>query len=173
MKNVMLDLETMGNTPNSAIISIGAVKFDNSGLGEEFHAVVDLESSVSNNGAIDASTVLWWMGQSESARNVFKQKGEHINTVLQKFSMFLGADDCVIWGNGAAFDNVILASAYRNSLLTVPWKFWNDRCYRTMKSLYPSIKLNRIGVLHNALDDAKSQALHLIEILKLEVNNVQ
>ena len=32
MKNVMLDLETMGNRPRSAIVAIGAVFFDANGL---------------------------------------------------------------------------------------------------------------------------------------------
>jgi len=47
-----------------------------------------------------------------------------------------------------------------------PWYFWNDRCYRTMKSLYPQIPMERDGVHHNALDDAISQARHLMAILK-------
>jgi inhibitor of KinA sporulation pathway (predicted exonuclease) len=32
--------------------------------------------------------------------------------------------------------------------------------------LRPSIKLERVGTHHNALDDAKSQALHLMKILE-------
>jgi exodeoxyribonuclease VIII len=46
-----------------------------------------------------------------------------------------------------------------------PWRHWNDRCYRTVKSLYPDVKLERVGTHHNAVDDAESQARHLIAML--------
>ncbi|MFA5379904.1 MAG: 3'-5' exoribonuclease, partial [Dehalococcoidia bacterium] len=44
---VSLDLETMGNGPDAAIIAIGAVEFslETGLLGQEFYEVVDLESS--------------------------------------------------------------------------------------------------------------------------------
>ena len=72
--------------------------------------------------------------------------------------------DAHIWGNGAAFDNVVLASAFRATGMQVPWAFWNDRCYRTVKSLFSNVKLKRSGTHHNALDDAVTQAKHLLEI---------
>jgi len=72
----------------------------------------------------------------------------------------------VVWGNGASFDNAILANAYHKTHLDLPWQYYNNRCYRTIKNCYPNIKLSRAGTLHKALDDAKSQAMHLIEIFK-------
>lgn len=162
----MTDLETLGNSANSVIIAIGAVKFDANGLGEEFYEVVDAESCVQAGLDIDASTVMWWMQQSDESRAAFKRKGIHIAEALQKFLQFCGSDDKV-WGNGASFDNTILSNAYRKIPREQPWKFWNDRCYRTMKSLYPQVPMTRQGTHHNALDDAKSQALHLIAIAKV------
>ena len=38
--------------------------------------------------------------------------------------------------------------------------------YRTLKNLLPYIEMERVGEHHNALDDAKSQALHAIKLLK-------
>jgi inhibitor of KinA sporulation pathway (predicted exonuclease) len=47
--------------------------------------------------------------------------------------------------------------------MQAPWKFYNDRCYRTLKAMYPHIKMpKRTGTHHNALDDAISQVNHLI-----------
>jgi hypothetical protein len=95
--------------------------------------------------------------------------GVHLAEALREFSKFIeftGGRDILLWGNGAAFDNVILASAYRALRLTPPWKFYNDRCYRTMKAAYSDVKMPRTGTHHNALDDAISQANHLIEIWK-------
>jgi inhibitor of KinA sporulation pathway (predicted exonuclease) len=35
-----------------------------------------------------------------------------------------------------------------------------------MKNMYPAIKLARTGTHHNAVDDAASQAYHLMNILE-------
>ena len=171
MLDIMLDLETMGTGPQAAIVAIGAVEFDleKGILGEEFYETVYLSSSVSCGGIIDADTVLWWMQQSEKARSMFcNTENIDIITALYEFTSWLqkcgDVDKVRLWGCGAAFDNVILASAYRNAAIPVPWKFFNDRCYRTIKSLFPSIKMQRTGTHHNAVDDAKSQAHHLIRI---------
>ena len=173
MKHIMLDLETMGKTSQAAIIAVGAVKFDiTKGILDSFYEVVDLESSCSLGGVIDTSTILWWLSQEKVAKDFITVKGKHISDVLQSFSEWVGDEEFCVWGNGAAFDNAILSSAYLRASKKQPWKFWNDRCYRTLKSLYPNAKLNRVGVHHNALHDATSQAIHLIEILKvMEIKN--
>ena len=170
MLDVMLDLETMGNGPDAAIVAIGAVEFDvkTRELGRQFYSVIDLESAVKFGGVMDPSTVLWWLKQSEDARKLFIEKGQPIDAALADFSAWLTQcgpiDELKIWGNGAAFDNVILSSAYKRSGIPQPWQFRNDRCYRTIKGLYKHVKMQRQGVHHNALDDAISQAQHLIDI---------
>jgi len=171
MKDIMIDLETMGQGPNAAIIALGAVEFDidKSLLGRGFYQVVDLQSSIASGGVADASTILWWMKQSDEARKEFAREGNPISKVLFEFSMWLydaaERSKLCIWGNGATFDNVILSSAYRNAKLEQPWMYYGDRCYRTIKNLHPDIKMERRGTYHNALDDAKSQAVHLIAML--------
>jgi hypothetical protein len=167
----MLDLETMGNTSNCAIISIGAVMFDPSrdGLGPEFYEVVNIESCVEAGLRLDASTVMWWMQQSDEARAQFNTTSAlPLIEALGKFSQWFlaNAGECV-WGNGASFDNVILGNAYKAVGLRQPWKFWNDRCYRTLKGEFKDVPIARQGTYHSAIDDAKTQALHLIEIYKV------
>lgn len=166
--NVMVDLETLGTTPNSAIVSIGAVKFSSAGLGEEFYKTIDLQSCEDAGLDIDPSTVAWWMGQSDKARAVFKDKGKPLAEALNAFTKFIGIENVgqvKLWGNGANFDNVILVNAYRRTGIKAPWQFYNDRCYRTIKSMFKRIEMERSGTHHNALDDAKSQADHLVRIL--------
>jgi hypothetical protein len=171
MKDIMLDLETMGKGPTAAIIAIGAVEFDLVGVGERFYETVDLESSVACGGVIDASTVMWWMKQSQEARKAFDGHNIALPEALIKFAGWLEnrapKKELEVWGNGASFDNVIISSAYDNCGIDLPWMYYGDRCYRTMKSFHPDIKLNRVGTYHNAVNDAESQALHLIEILKV------
>ena len=170
MRDIMVDLETMGTAPNAAIVAIGAVEFDINTytLGEQFYCTIDLESSVNAGGVMEARTILWWLKQEESARQAITNKGLSLFVALLDFRAWMSkrgdADELAVWGNGAAFDNVILASAFSMGGLRLPWNPKNSFCYKTLKIQHPEIKLKRIGTPHNALDDAKSQALHLLEI---------
>lgn len=163
MNNIMLDLETMGNSNAAAIVAIGAVRFADGEVTDKFYEVVDLQSSVDAGLTIDVSTILWWMQQDDDARSMFEREGDHIIEVLEKFAEWIG-EDAIIWGDGALFDNVILLNAYKKVGIERPWGYRGDRCYRTMKNIYPEIEVKRVGTYHNAVDDAETQALHLMEI---------
>lgn len=163
---VMLDLETLGNKPGAVIVSVGAVKFGGGEIIDSFYERVDAESCVRLGLNMDVSTVLWWMKQNDEARKEITQPGVSIYEVLLRFSKWVNDIDAEMWGNGASFDNVLLAAAYDKAYAMRPWKFFNDRCYRTVKNLHPEVPMNRGGVHHNALDDAKSQALHLMAMLR-------
>lgn len=171
----MCDLETLSTRPGGVIISIGATKFDENGsYGEPFYTRIDPKSSMNAGFSIDADTILWWMRQSDEARADFQKESFHVSHALQKFAQWCDNEDakerdncnCAnieLWGNGANFDNAILKAAYDKLNLEAPWDFWSDRCYRTMKAMYPHIKMpKRVGTHHNALDDAISQVNHLI-----------
>lgn len=164
MHNVMVDLETLDTAPTSCIVSIGAVKFGPNGYDEydTFYMVVDLQSCNDIGLTISADTVDWWIKQSIQARSVFNQPSDTITNVLYAFGEWL-PDNCKLWGNGASFDNAILANAYSVLKMEQPWKFWNDRCYRTIAAMHERQRFQQ-GTYHNALDDAKSQAEHLIQI---------
>ncbi len=162
---VMLDLETLGEIPGAVITSIGAVKFGGGVLIDSFYRRVDVQSCIDMGLKMDASTVLWWLQQNEVARAELAKPGEHIASVLHNFDVWLATDEAEIWGNGASFDNALLAVAFNLCQRKQPWRPGNNRCYRTIKNLYPEIKIERTGTHHNALEDAKSQALHLMQML--------
>jgi hypothetical protein len=165
--NVMIDLETLGKNSHSAIISIGAAEFNASGLGRTFYANIDPESCVRAGLKMDASTVMWWMQQSEQARAAFNADAK--SSLLRALTDFCDwfPDKACVWGNGATFDNVILSNAYDLTSIAKPWKYNADRCYRTLKALYPGVTPDlRGGTYHNALDDAVHQAQHAAKILR-------
>ena len=172
----MLDLETLGKEPKSVIVSIGAVEFSETEVSEnKFYINIDPEDCQSYGLKINASTFLWWMGQSEAARlAITGSEKVKLKEALISFSSWLllemgpmdsSKDDVIVWGNGADFDNTILSSSYSETGLEQPWSFRNNRCYRTIKNLSPDIRIETSGTRHNALDDAVSQAHHLIKIL--------
>ena len=170
MENIMVDLETLGMTPGCVILSIGAVAFDRTGLGREFYKVVNSKSCLDAGLTTDQSTVDWWSRQSDDARKVLIEAGETDTTLgdaLAEFGQFVrefGPRTVKVWGNGSDFDNAILACAYKALGRQLPWQFWNNRCFRTLKNLKTGVEPRREGTYHNALDDAKHQARHAIAL---------
>lgn len=173
-KHVMVDLETLGSRPGCAILSIGAVEFNHltGKLGEEFYCVVNRKSCAVAGLVEDADTLAWWGRQNAQAQAVIKEAGEAADTIadaLTRFTAYLskyGLAQVRVWGNGSDFDNAILAVAFDKAGLKFPWKFWNNRCFRTLKSLNPDVPMPRGGVYHNALDDAKTQANAAIQMMR-------
>lgn len=174
IKHLMIDIEAAGKSTSAALLSIGAVFFDpaTGKLGEQFYQPVRLASAQYHGGTIDASTIEWWMQQSEEARSVFNAENRvSLKDALNSLAAFIKtmADDAVVhvWGNGPAYDNAILATAFHATWIKQPWSFSKDTCVRTMVMLgrqlgiNPKYTLLREGEHHNALDDAIFQARYV------------
>ena len=174
----MVDLETMDNVATSAIVSIGAVECDlvTGEIGETFYRVIDLTDQL---GTINADTLYWWMGQSESARKALLVSGKisivEMCKAFYRWIEYLTAptDNIRLWGNGASFDNSILRQTFRFYNHEFPTKYWNDRDMRTIVGFYPKSlqeqwqkKNLRSGTHHNALADAQHQVKYCSDILK-------
>jgi len=169
---VMLDLETMGVDYNAAVVSIGAVKFNPRGaigvLGnpkqenyQHFYRTILLQSLSENDFKFDGSTVAFWLGQDEEARKALLANAQPLDTVLSAFWEWYGPTSVPTWGNGAGFDNVILRNAFVKLAGLCPFKFYHDRCYRTLRSLFPDVQYVKPALAHHALQDAEAQAIHL------------
>ena len=178
--NVMVDLETLGNGNDAVIVAIGAVAWETGCFrasvdGGEFYKLIRPQDSVDYGLKIDASTVLWWLEQDDAARAEIIRSGtsgEAIIGVLQEFRLwfnrFGAPGKTVLWGNGATFDNVILATTFDRTAVPRPWGFRQDRCYRTAVALLdPEGKRKPAdnNRKHNALGDALWQAEYLDRLL--------
>lgn len=168
-RDVMLDLETLGTEPGCVILSIGAVAFSPSGIGHSYYAVLNVAEQEAVGLVRDPDTEAWWARQTEEARKVFSEPAVPATVGLAGFSQFCynleaGSKLCM-WGNGSDFDNPILGKVYDAFGLAKPWKYYRNRCYRTLKSFATDIKLDRSGTHHNALDDAYSQAAHAVALI--------
>lgn len=169
MNDVMLDIETLGQGSFAAIISIGAVRFDvaNGAIGDKFYSRVCPQSSVDAGMHIDTSTVLWWFKQGDAARAEFNVPNPpKLKDVLLAFTGWMNRTpgEKRVWGNGATFDNVIVTNAYKLLGLERPWSYKGDRCYRTVRALFPDVKMVDVGIAHRADHDAEAQARHLMAI---------
>lgn len=179
MKHVMCDLETLGTVPGCSVLSIGCVEFfpELGRTGSEFYSIVNTTSCEEAFLETDASTVEWWGKQSPEAREVLDlcaTGGPTLEEALNKHNAWLQslapAKEILFYGNGADFDNPILRVAYAAAKVKPYAGGYGGRCYRTLKNLeelfgseFRFHKIERgAGVHHNALDDAKAQAIHLM-----------
>lgn len=171
MNHIMIDIETMGTRFNAPVVALAGVYFDpyTGETGAEFYEAISLETSARAGAKCDMSTVIWWMKQSDEARAAITGETLPLGEALRRFIQFCGdvqPGELQVWGNGASFDLVILRSAFESVRLDPPWKFWGERDVRTLVEMGQAIGINAKhttyleGIAHNALHDARFQALY-------------
>lgn len=171
--DVMVDLETLSNAPNAAIVAIGAVTFNNGDVPaaafvrDTFYCTICARSAQRTGGHIGGDTVIWWLKQPDAARLAIVEEPLQTFDAISAFTQWLRkqGSGVRVWGNGANFDNVVLRDTFQRLLMDAPWSFRDDRCYRTLKSLRPDIAFEPYGTHHKALDDAFAQGRHAEQIL--------
>jgi hypothetical protein len=160
----MIDLETLGVDPDTAIMTLGAVKFDpytNAEPHSELYMRLDVEEQTETyNRTINDDTLAWWASQSQAIQD--EAFGDHDRVTVDEFTNALnrwcvGLDQ--IWCQGPTFDFVILTDFYRMAGKPCPWNYWQIRDSRTLFALMPVDPRKSIQEeLHNALADSYYQA---------------
>jgi exodeoxyribonuclease VIII len=169
MKDIMLDLETMGSGNKAAIASIGAVYFSpkTGELGDTFYSIVDLKSCQKVGLHIDADNVYWWLSQEEEAvRELLKDSCSLVHALSWFTSFVSKGKGKHVWGSSSTFDNVILRNAYEALDLPCPWHYRGDRDVRTLVALVKEVcgkqeTISREGTHHNSLHDAIHQVRYV------------
>lgn len=194
-RHVMLDLETWGVSGGALIVAIGAVMFDpaksfESQTYENFYVRVDPMSAERAGMRIDAATVDWWMDTAQDGARVALRASapQDFYEVMYGFAAWMAGEAHAlgapykrtrkVWGNGPAFDLVIMRNAFRLASLECPWTFRDERCFRTIKGLAKGIewtdmhiKQGNVEIKHQALADATYQANSLLFVAeKLKLN---
>lgn len=158
MKDVMIDLETLGKGENALIIQIGAVYFDPSTgeRGTSFFMNIDPVSAAQHGGQMDPDTVRWWLTQSKEAQNTLLTKPQEFLFAMAELKTFLSGAERV-WSH-ATFDFVIIQKALENAGLTrLPYKSGLDIRTLVYLAKVSTSDFPRDGVHHNGLDDALYQ----------------
>ena len=171
--DLMIDLESMGLPPDGAIIGLGACFFDlqTCTIGPTFYRAINLATAMRDRGTFTPSTVMWWLGQSQEARDAVRFSAIDIRTAFTEFAEFVVQHSDVKtvrpWGNGASFDLTMLNGAYLRSEIKTPWSPFRERCFRTVRNMYPGVVYDPADKgtgAHNAMVDAVFQAEHLFKI---------
>ena len=160
--DVMLDIETLATSPDSVILTFGAIKFDpfdsTKEMTDGIYCRINVDEQIALGRHVDEGTVAWWGTQNEQVRE--EALGENDRVSLEDFyrtlnKFVVGANR--IWAQGPVFDIVILENLYRMMGKPTPWPYYVIRDSRT---LLKALGDDREGgaLLHNALADAVSQA---------------
>lgn len=140
-KDIMVDIETLGNETNSTIFQIAAVSFDIK-TGEvlsKFNRIADIEENEFLD--VTGSTLKWWLKTNKELLTELLFKGEGSSEdLLISFHKWLKEqhdtdDEVYLWGNGILFDNKMIQHQFNEVGLDYPIFYRNDRDVRTIVDL--------------------------------------
>jgi hypothetical protein len=171
-EHLMWDIESLDTLPSAVVLSIGAVAFNledsdtEASLSKDsrcFYTGLAMQDQMDEGRTVDAATLKWWLKQGTEAQTVFWDGTRSVITGLSQLHRFCVSHKIkYIWGNGNMFDNVAIRSLYNDFDMasSYPVSFRADMDLRTLKLLAPEeTHIERVGTVHNALDDAKYQVL--------------
>jgi len=173
--DIMIDIETLGTRPTSAILSIGACSFNGERVIDKFYENVMAESCTKRGLTVDGSTFVWWLEQSQEAVDVLSDPAPiDIAEALAKLTAFIVANRGLgkqnIWSNSPTFDLAILRNAYAVCGMDVPWPYYRECDCRTLFYLARACSISAKQIKntdkHNALSDAVVQAENTILVHK-------
>lgn len=172
LDNLMIDIETLGRTPNAVIIEIAAVQFNprTGQTGKSINLQIDQQSCVDLGLQIDEDTVEWWSNQKHHYQWRITNP-IHLKVALIQLTDFIKqsvGEDGQVWANGTDFDIAILRNAYDKCQMDFPYPYYNSRDVRTISKMYPHIRdeYAREGA-HDPLADCLYQIGYLCQTLKM------
>ena len=171
MNHVMVDIESLGTSPGSVIMSIGAVLFDPLGewrVGDpSFDESISIDSCLRSGLTVDGGAIRFWLRDvSDEARDaIFGRPATPLKDVLSAFGRWWhAAGGKYVWSHGSNFDTVLLDSAFRAVGQEPPWRYRDILDTRTLFHLAPGYydekryrESVRDGTAHSAIDDAVNQ----------------
>lgn len=170
LDHLMIDLETWGTVPGSAIRSIGACFFGTNDTAmppadTRFYRNITGSSCFLLGLTQSASTREWWSKQSAAASAAFvSPEPVHIDDAMHALFEWVrrvgpAPPALKVWSHGAAFDIPLLDVVFDKLGAKPPWDFRNVRDTRTLFDIVGLASRSSYGTAHNALDDAVAQAM--------------
>lgn len=160
---IMFDIETMDLLPSAALTQVGVIAFQREGQSHKIISKLLLTVSPDhwgdNGRTFSGSTVAWWMGQSDKARESITNGLLTQRAVVETFHTFvlkyLDKKEGLVWSKGN-LDILVMEDLFRVYNLQCPWLYSQVRDLRTLLWL-SAPKLERTGVEHDAFEDARFQ----------------
>jgi DNA polymerase III epsilon subunit-like protein len=169
MNFAMLDLETLGTNPKCIVLAIGVALFNDEKILQTFRVHIDPADSERYGLVAEAGTTMWWLDQSKEAQNALTAHKTHgLEDSLDAFAQAFDWKNVQVWCNGASFDFPILAAVHRAAGRKLPWPFYNEMDFRTVKNMVGKQTLKEFAakptIAHDCVADAVAQAQTLINL---------
>lgn len=167
-KQIMMDMETLGTTPHSVILTIGLMAwypYDKYRRRDTLLVLPDTTAQEAEGRKVDFRTISWWMKQSDEAKEeAFTTDGRiHPASARSTISDFFRRHEDAenVWCRGSDFDGPLLV----DFLGSKPFPYWKIADMRTAIKLagtrekefnfHPCMKK------HTALGDCWRQTIEL------------
>ena len=170
MKDLMLDLETMGSNYGSVITQIGACYFDRySGeIGERFSVNADMHDAVREGFVIEPGAVKFWLGQPGRS---FLENPLPLRDALELYRSFARGAEC-IWSH-STFDFSMIQDACHRLRIKPVHAYRKTKDIRTLMELADTHKLDDTmnpESAHDALSDCLYQVQYCVKAFNVLKN---
>lgn len=169
IRRAMIDIETLGTKPGCVVLEIGIVcnvsnPYDANGNGADWSASCHVDIAQQPDALIDPATLLWWMRHPVAFDRLTKAQltGQAVapTSAIDTLAVMLrGVDE--VWANSPSFDCAILVDFVDRHAGAVPWRYVQERDFRTARALHTDVPYVPPTDAHSALADALAQAAHL------------
>lgn len=171
---VMIDVETLGQRSNAVAWQVAMIPWlladPDADAGQPLHSYLGIEPQQQLIPArkIDASTLLYWMEQSDEARATMKLSDStdfveleaYMRHFISRFERITDGHEYEVWTRGN-FDLPIIESLLEQLGMKAPWHFRSTRDLRTLMEVagvdWKTIPEPHGFIKHNALWDCKFQ----------------
>lgn len=171
MRHVMLDLETWGLRPGSAIRAVGGAVFDletGSAIGPTFYANVTRGSCEAAGLLVDPGTEKFWATKKDNSAEVLAKNPMGLNLVVAQFHDFCREYIVTqVWAQSLLFDLPIWLAAAEAVKLAPPWKHFNQRDAQTALALNNTFDVRHMPLRPPGYKTAEDNAVFQVKCLRI------
>ncbi|AQT06507.1 3'-5' exonuclease [Acetobacter persici] len=176
-RDIIVDIETLGDVAESVVLSIGAASIDvidgRYEVYSTFYSALPFaeQFSLGRVSTPDTMKKFWPTVTDRRASEVFIDSAQtpfecrEVLTCLSEWILQVAGEEAIVHGCGPSFDNAIIRNLCDNLKMPLPWKFRNEGCLRTALRSVAGVERIKSKIPHHALEDAiaEAQTLCLIQ----------
>ena len=169
MIHYMIDIETLGQGPESMVLSIAAVKFDQDQVLKSIELYPDLTEQQLQGQKIEVNTLEWWINHKEILSTYLQKHRKNLTFCYYQLAFFLfeKGHQTQIWSKSPRFDLQILENLWKNQPHLWDYRSQGDVRAAEFKLKQKQIPLTRPEQAHNSLSDCLAQVANVQKLLQL------